>query len=111
MGNISAETFAKNWIHRIRQLKRAKEPILWIRIKDIGRKLDVKNICSLVDKEIKGKFETNYPAEQQIRKYKRHGSEFIEGIKFRYVHEDIIIPIIMHCRVSTPKTTEIKSKI
>ena len=48
---------------------------------------DVKNIFDLVDKEIKGKFETNYPTEQQIRKYKRHGSEFIEGIKFIYAHE------------------------
>ena len=34
-----------------------------MRTKDKGRKLDVKNIFDLVDKEIKGKFETNYPAE------------------------------------------------
>ena len=111
MVNISAKTFAENCIHTISQLKRRKEPILWIRIKDIGRKLDVKNICSLVDKEIKGKFETNYPTEQQIRKYKRHGSEFVEGIKFMYAHENIITAIIMHCRISAPKTIEFRANL
>ena len=62
-------------------------------------------------KEIKGKFEADYPAEQQIRKYKRHGSEFIENQKFMYAHEWIIIPVTMHVRVSTPKTIEFKSKL
>ena len=60
---ISAETFAENCTHTITQLKKGKEPVLWMRTKDKGRKLDVKNIFDLVDKEIKGKFETNYPAE------------------------------------------------
>ena len=36
----------------------------------------LKNFLSSYNKEIKGKFETDYPTEQQIRKYKRHGSEF-----------------------------------
>ena len=74
------------------QLRKGKDPVLWIRIKDIGEKLDVKNISYLVYKKIKGKFETDYFTEQQIKKYKRHGSEFIEGIKFMYAHECIIIP-------------------
>ena len=43
--------------------------------------------------------------------YKRHGSEFIENTKFMYAHEDIIIPTIMHCRVSTPKEIEFRSKL
>ena len=84
MVEINAETFAENCIHTKTQLRKCKEPILWIRIKDIGRKLDVKNIFDLADKEIKGTFETNYATEQQIRKCKRHGSEFIKGIKFIY---------------------------
>ena len=37
MLNISVETFAKNFIHTISQLKRVGESILWLRIKDIGR--------------------------------------------------------------------------
>ena len=96
MVDIGAETFVKNCIHTISQLKRGKELVLRLRIKKIGRELDVKNIFDLVDKEIKSKFETNYPTEQQIRKYKGHGSEFIKDIKSMYVHECIIIPVIMH---------------
>ena len=60
MVDISANTFSKNSIHKISQSKIEKESILLLRIKDIGRELDVKNIFDLVDKEIKGKFETNY---------------------------------------------------
>ena len=30
--------------------------MLWIRIKDLNEKLDIKNIFDLLDKEIKGKF-------------------------------------------------------
>ena len=73
MVKISAETFAENCIDTIKQLKKGKEPVLWLRIKDIGRELDVENVYDLFDKEIKGKFETKKPTEQQIRKYKRHG--------------------------------------
>ena len=111
MVTISAETFAKNCIHKISQLKRVKESFLWLRIKDIGRIVDVKNIFDLVDKEFEGKFETNYLTEQQIRKYKRHGSEIIKDIRFMYAQECIIIPIIMHCRVSVPKSIEFRSKL
>ena len=73
--------------------------------------MDVKNIFDLVDREIKDKFETNYLTKQQIRKYKKHVSEFIEGIKFMYAHECIITPVIMHCRISTPKSIEFRSKL
>ena len=111
MVDISAETFAKNCIHTIKQLKKGKEPVLWIRIKVIGEKLDVKNISDLVDKEIKGKFETNYFTKQQIRKYKTHGSKLIENEKLMYAHKCIIIPVIMHCRVSTPKSIEFRTKL
>ena len=111
MVDISAETFAKNCIHTISQLKRGKESALWKRIKDTGRELDVKNIFDLVDKEVKGKFEINYPTEKQIRKYKRHGSEFIKNIKFMYTDECIIIPTTMHCIVATPKSIEFGSKL
>ena len=80
MVDISAETFAKNCFHTKSQLKTGKESILWLRINGTGRELDVKNIFDLVDKEIRGKFETNHPTEQQIRKYKRHGSDFIKDL-------------------------------
>ena len=87
MVEISAETLAKNCIHIIGRLKRGKKSILWLRIKDMRRELDIKKIFDLIDKETGGKFETNYPTEQQIRRYKTHGSEFIKDIKFMYAHE------------------------
>ena len=111
MVEISADTFAKSSIHTIEQLRKGKKLALWIRIKDIGRELDVENIYDLIDKEIKGKFKTNNFTDEQNEKYKRHGSELIESEQFMYAHECIIIPIIMHCRVSTPKSIEFKSKL
>ena len=111
MVDISAETFAKNCIHIITQVRKSEKLVLWLRIKDIGREFDVKNIFDLVDKEIKGKFKTSYPTEQQIRKYKRHGSEFVENGTFIYAHECILIPIIIHCRVSIPKSIQFRSKL
>ena len=42
MAHISAETFTKNCIHAISQLKRGSESVLWLRIKDIGRELMLK---------------------------------------------------------------------
>ena len=53
----------------------------------------------------------NYLAKQQIRKYKRHGSEIIQSTTFMYAHEYIIIPKIVDCRVSTTKIIEFKSKL
>ena len=112
MVEISAETWNDAGVGVIIiNYKGQDKPVLWLRIKDIGRELDVKNIFDLVDKEIKGKFETDYPTEPKIRKYKRHGSEFIEDTKFMYAHECIIIPTIAHCRVSTPKSIEFRSKL
>ena len=66
-------------------------------------KLDVKNIETNLKLIIQQK--------KQIRDYKRHGSEFIEGIKLMYAYECIIIPVIMHCRVSTPKSIDFRSKL
>ena len=111
MVKISAETFTKSYIHAIEQLRKGKKLVLWIKIKDIGKELDVENIYDLIDKEIKGKFETNNPTDEQIRKYKRHGSKLIENEQFTYAHECIIITIIMHCRVPTPKSIEFRSKL
>ena len=77
--------------------------------KDI-EKLDVKNPCDLVDKEMKGKFRTNNPSKQQIKKYKKHGSELIKDKKVMYFHEDIIMPVIMHSRIPT-KSINLRSKL
>ena len=72
---------------------------LWLRNKDIGEKLGVENIDDLIDKEMKSRSETRNPTNEQIREYKRHSSELIDDKKFMYTREDIIMSIIMHCRV------------
>ena len=45
------------------------------------KKLAVKNIHDLVNREIKDKFKTNNLTCEQIKKYKIHGSELIDGEK------------------------------
>ena len=92
MVNISAQTNAKNCIHNIIH-NIDKEKMLWLRNKHIGEKLVVENIYDLIDKEIKGKFETRKSTNEKIREYKKHGSEQIDGEKFIHTREDIIMPI------------------
>ena len=109
MFKITAETFAKNCVHTIKVNKKDNKSVLWIKMIDIQKKLDVKNIHDLVDKEIKGKFKTNNLTDKQIKKYKIHGSESIDGEKFMYTHEGVIIPVIMHCR--TPESCKFKRNL
>ena len=112
MVSIIAETWNNAGVDLvIIHFREENKPALWLIIKDIGKKIDVKSICNLVDKESKGKFNTNNPTDQQIREYKKNGSEFMEYTKFMFVHECIIIPAIMHCRVATPKSIEFRSKL
>ena len=65
MIKISAETIAKSCAHNILD----KEKKLWLRNKNIGKKLDDENIYDLIDKEIKDKFDTTNSTKQQIREY------------------------------------------
>ena len=85
--------------------------MLWLRNKDIGEELGLENIFELIDKEVKRRFETRNPANEQIRDYKRHGPELIDGEKFVYTLEDIIMPIIMYCRLKTSKAIEFKTRL
>ena len=48
---------------------------------DMQKILNVKNIHDLVDKEIKGKFKTKNPTNEQIKKYKKDKSELIDNKK------------------------------
>ena len=52
------------------------------------------------------KFKTNNQPNEHIKKYKKHGSELIDGAKFAYAYETIIITVIMHCR--TPESCKFK---
>ena len=98
MFKVTAETFAKNCVHTIKVNKTDNKSVLWIKMIDIQKKLDVKNIHDLVDKEIKGKFKTNNLTDEQIKKYKIHGSELIDDERFMYAQEGVTIPVIKDCR-------------
>ena len=104
MIKISAETFAENCIHNIDKAK-----ILWLKNKEKKKKLGVAKLYDLIDKENKGKFETQNLTDENIKKYKRHGSELTDDGKFVYNREDIITPIIMHCKA--PETINFRTEL
>ena len=66
-------------------------------------------------KKSKADLRLGNPINEQIREYKRHGSKLIDGRwrneKFAYTREDIIMPIIMYYRVSTPEAIEFKTRL
>ena len=68
-----------------------------------------------MDKEVKGKYSVNQMSEltnPQIRKYKIDEARLFKGSKHSmYVHEDILIPIIMQTRLSDPKTIKLRSDL
>ena len=70
--------------------------------------MNIKNIFDSVDKEIKDKFK-NCPTKEKIKKYKKYCPELIEGIKYIYAHEDVVIPVIMGGR--SPEAIEFRSKL
>ena len=70
--------------------------------------MDIKSIFDLVDKEIKGKFKY-LPTKGQIKRYKKYGSEFIEGVKHSYAREDVLMPVIMGGR--SPEAIKFRAKL
>ena len=60
----------------------------------------------MANKEIKGKFRANNLTDEQIKKYKKHGSGLIDGEKFVYAHEGIIMT---HCK--TPESCKFKRSL
>ena len=60
----------------------------------------------MANKEIKGKFRANNLTDEQIKKYKKHGSGLIDGEKFVYAHEGIIMT---HCK--TPESCTFKRSL
>ena len=83
--------------------------MLWIRIKDLNKKLDVKKNFNLVYREIKDKFKDKKRTEKQVKKYKRHGSELIKNVKHIYAREDVVVPVIMSGR--SPESIEFRSRL
>ena len=66
-------------------------------------------MSDLIIKAIKGIYDTENPIENQIRKYKRYGKEFIDDLTGIYIHEDLSLLIIMDCR--TPTAIEFRTNL
>ena len=118
MVDISAETWNKPEvavinIHENDNVNKTLFKLL--RISDRKKSWGGKNLYDLIDKEIKGKHEvknTSDLTKQQIRKYKIDRSRIIKGSKHSmYVHEDILIPIIMQSRLSDSKTIKFRTDL
>ena len=84
-------------------------------ISDVKKRWGGKNLYDLIDKEIKGKYGVKNMSDltkQQIRKYKIDRAKLIKGSKHSmYIHEDILITIIMQSRLSDPKTFKFRADL
>ena len=68
---------------------------------EIQDKLGFKNMSDLTRKAIKGIYKTKNLTEEQIRKYKRYGKEFIADLTGIYIRENHASSILMDCRKLT----------
>ena len=116
--DISSETWNKAGVSGIRAHENDnvnKTLFELLCIADVKKGWGGKNLYDLIDKEIKGKYEVknmNDLTKQQIRKYKIDRVRLIKGSKHSmYVHEDILIPIIMQSRLSDSKTIKFRSDL
>ena len=73
MNLISAEGYKKANVNFLRIKKE-----LWVRIKDVGDRLGVKNISDLVLKEIYGIYEKRKLTKEEIKNYKMTEREIFE---------------------------------
>ena len=118
MFDISAETWNKAGVSviRVHENDNVNKTLFQLLCISDAKKIWVgKNLYDLIDKEIKGKYEVknmNDLTKQQIRKYKIDRARLIKDSKHSmYVHEDILIPIIMQSRLSDSKTIKFTSDL
>ena len=118
MVDISVETWNKAEVSviNIHENDNANKTMLQLLcISEIKKRWGGKNLYDLNDKEIKDIYEVknmNDLTKQQIRKYKIDRARLIKGSKhFMYVHEDILIPIIMQSRLSDSKTIKFRTEL
>ena len=118
MVGISAETWNKARVFLIRAHENDnvnKTLFKLLCISDVKKRWKGKNLYDFIDKERKGKCEIknmNDLTKQQIRKYKINRARLIKSSKHSmYVHEDILIPIIMQSRLSDSKTIKFRNDL
>ena len=66
-------------------------------------------MSDLTTKAIKGIYNTKNLTEEQIKKHKRYGKEFIDNLTGIYICENFALSKIMDCR--TPTAIQFRSKL
>ena len=118
MVDISTETWNKAEVSVITLHENDdvnKTVLLLLCISDAETRWSGKNLYDLIDKKNKEKCGVTNMIDltkQQISKYKIDRARLFKGGKnSMYVHEDILIPIIMQSRLSNPKTIKFRSDL
>ena len=118
MVDISTETWNKAEVSVITLHENDdvnKTVLLLLCISDAETRWSGKNLYDLIDKKNKEKCRVTNMIDltkQQISKYKIDRARLFKGGKnSMYVHEDILIPIIMQSRLSNPKTIKFRSDL
>ena len=115
---ISAKTWIKAEVSVIKIHENDnvnKAVLLLLCISDATKRWGGKSLYDLTDKEIKGKYGVKNMGDltkQQIRKYRIDRAKLINGSKdSMYVHEDILIPVILQSRLSNSKTIKFRADL
>ena len=115
---ISAKTWIKAEVSVIKIHENDnvnKAVLLLLCISDATKRWGGKSLYDLIDKEIKGKYGVKNMGDltkQQIRKYRIDRAKLIKGSKdSMYVHEDILIPVILQSRLSNSKTIKFRADL
>ena len=115
---ISAKTWIKAEVSVIKIHENDnvnKAVLLLLCISDATKRWGGKSLYDLIDKEIKGKYGVKKMGDltkQQIRKYRIDRAKLIKGSKdSMYVHEDILIPVILQSRLSNSKTIKFRADL
>ena len=118
MVDISAKTWNKTEVSAIKIHENDnvnKTVLLSLCISDASKRWGCKYIYDLIDKEIKEKYGVKNMSDltkQQIRKYKIDRAKLIKGSKHSmYIHEDILILIIVQSRLSDSKTIKFRADL
>ena len=115
---ISAKTWIKAEVSVIKIHENDnvnKAVLLLLCISDATKRWGGKSLYDLINKEIKGKYGVKNMGDltkQQIRKYRIDRAKLIKGSKdSMYVHEDILIPVILQSRLSNSKTIKFRADL
>ena len=115
---ISAKTWIKAEVSVIKIHENDnvnKAVLLLLCISDATKRWGGKSLYDLIDKEIKGKYGVKNMGDltkQQIRKHRIDRAKLIKGSKdSMYVHEDILIPVILQSRLSNSKTIKFRADL